>query len=121
MCTLLVSNTIKWTVHVHVPKNVPVAKVLSKVDNWALICKGHFISTNKREQWTESLVSRKRKRLEETVYKLTDRLLPNKQSDANQLNGFAQSTEQTGKTNFNLALKKMEIVLKMVVVNILVG
>ena len=48
----------------------------------------------------------RKKRLEETVYKLIDRLLPKKQSDANQSNGFAHRSEQTGKTNFKLALKK---------------
>ena len=45
---------------IHFSSTASVAKLMSRVDNSLIICRGQFISTSKTEVWTEGSASRKR-------------------------------------------------------------
>ena len=49
-----------WTVCIHFSSTASVAKLLSRVDNSLIICRGQFIPTSKTEEWTECRAWRKR-------------------------------------------------------------
>ena len=54
------SNTNTWTVCLHFSSTASVPKLLSRMDNFLIVCRGQFISTSKTEEWTECPASRKR-------------------------------------------------------------
>ena len=55
-----VSTTNTWTVCIHFSSTASVAKLLSRVDNSLIICRGQFNSTSKTKEGTECPASRKR-------------------------------------------------------------
>ena len=54
------SHINKWTVYMQFSKIDSVAKLLSRVGKWLIVCRGQFISTNKTKEWTECLALRKK-------------------------------------------------------------
>ena len=68
------STTNTWTVCIHFSNTASMAKLLSRVDNCLIICRGQFISTSKGEVWTECPASQK-ETLEEKVQETLAELL----------------------------------------------
>ena len=83
-----------------------VAKLLSRVDDFLIMCRGQFISTAKREELTECPAWRK-KNLEEKVQK--NLLSPIQKNKSIQSDGsvFAGRLQQVRKTKFKLELLKI--------------
>ena len=48
-----------WTVCIHFSSTVSVAKLLSRLDNALIICRGQLISTTRVGEWTECPASQK--------------------------------------------------------------
>ena len=55
-----ISTKNTWTVCIHFSSTDSVAKLLSRVDNSLIMCRGHFISTTITEEWRECPALRKR-------------------------------------------------------------
>ena len=63
-----VSTTNTWTVCIHYSGTHSVVKLLSRVDNSLIMCRGQFISTTNTEEWTECPALWKRKKKERTSF-----------------------------------------------------
>ena len=101
-----VSTNNMWTVCIHFSSIPSVVKLLSKVDNSLINCRGQLISTRKTEDWTECTASRKRLLRK----KYNKRLLSSFQkTQTTQTSGsvFADRIEQVKKTEFQLELIKI--------------
>ena len=101
-----VSTTNMWTVCIHFSKTASVVKMLSRVENSWIICRGQFISTSKTEAWTECPASRKRllrKKHKKYLLSSFQKTRPTQTSGS----VLADRIEQVKKTKFELELIKI--------------
>ena len=77
-----ISTTSTWTVCRHFSSTVPVAKLLSRLENSLIICRGQFNSASKQRSG-QNAQQREEETFEEKVQKTFVELLSKDQIDAN--------------------------------------
>ena len=101
-----VSNTNTWTAGINFSSTVSVAKLLSRVDNSLIICRGEFISTSKTEEWAECPAPPKRLLRKKYKKPLSSSFQKTKLTQTSE-SVFADRNEQVTRTQFAKELIKI--------------